>query len=92
MFGPEVALDELAGQLGIDPVELRIRRDVRIGDTRYPVASVAGGSSGTNTRGRRHRRGAPEPRHDRHRRKTQPGQGRPGTGVVHQNHRENPRA
>jgi xanthine dehydrogenase YagR molybdenum-binding subunit len=27
MFGPEVALDELAGQLGIDPIELRIRNE-----------------------------------------------------------------
>jgi xanthine dehydrogenase YagR molybdenum-binding subunit len=27
MFGPEAALDELAQQLGIDPVELRIRND-----------------------------------------------------------------
>src|SRR5437764_389004 len=27
MFGPEAALDELAGQLGIDPVELRILND-----------------------------------------------------------------
>jgi xanthine dehydrogenase YagR molybdenum-binding subunit len=27
MFGPEVALDELAGELGIDPVELRIRNE-----------------------------------------------------------------
>jgi xanthine dehydrogenase YagR molybdenum-binding subunit len=27
MFGPEVALDELAGQLGIDPVEMRIRNE-----------------------------------------------------------------
>jgi len=27
MFGPEVALDELADQLGIDPVELRIRNE-----------------------------------------------------------------
>jgi xanthine dehydrogenase YagR molybdenum-binding subunit len=27
MFGPEVALDELAEQLGIDPVELRIRNE-----------------------------------------------------------------
>jgi xanthine dehydrogenase YagR molybdenum-binding subunit len=27
MFGPEVALDELACQLGIDPVELRIRNE-----------------------------------------------------------------
>jgi xanthine dehydrogenase YagR molybdenum-binding subunit len=27
MFGPEVALDELAGKLGIDPVELRIRNE-----------------------------------------------------------------
>jgi xanthine dehydrogenase YagR molybdenum-binding subunit len=27
MFGPEVALDELAYQLGIDPVELRIRNE-----------------------------------------------------------------
>jgi xanthine dehydrogenase YagR molybdenum-binding subunit len=27
MFGPEVALDELAGALGMDPVELRIRNE-----------------------------------------------------------------
>jgi CO/xanthine dehydrogenase Mo-binding subunit len=27
MFGPEVALHELAGQLGIDPVELRVRNE-----------------------------------------------------------------
>jgi xanthine dehydrogenase YagR molybdenum-binding subunit len=27
MFGPEVALDELADQLGIDPVELRVRNE-----------------------------------------------------------------
>ncbi|HWG02328.1 MAG TPA: xanthine dehydrogenase family protein molybdopterin-binding subunit [Trebonia sp.] len=27
MFGPEVALDELAGELGIDPIELRIRNE-----------------------------------------------------------------
>lgn len=27
MFGPEVALDELAEQLGIDPIELRIRNE-----------------------------------------------------------------
>ncbi|TFV67029.1 UNVERIFIED_ORG: xanthine dehydrogenase family protein molybdopterin-binding subunit [Bacillus sp. AZ43] len=27
MFGPEVALDELAGKLGMDPVELRVRND-----------------------------------------------------------------
>jgi xanthine dehydrogenase YagR molybdenum-binding subunit len=27
MFGPEVAMDELAGQLGIDPIELRIRNE-----------------------------------------------------------------
>jgi xanthine dehydrogenase YagR molybdenum-binding subunit len=30
MFGPEVALDELAGQLGIDPVELRIRNEPEV--------------------------------------------------------------
>ena len=30
MFGPEVALDELAAQLGIDPVELRIRNEPAI--------------------------------------------------------------
>ncbi len=29
MFGPEVALDELAEQLGLDPVELRIRNDTQ---------------------------------------------------------------
>jgi xanthine dehydrogenase YagR molybdenum-binding subunit len=27
MFGPEVAMDELAGHLGIDPIELRIRNE-----------------------------------------------------------------
>ncbi|MCZ2848778.1 xanthine dehydrogenase family protein molybdopterin-binding subunit [Modestobacter sp. VKM Ac-2978] len=36
-----------ADALGVDVAEV----DVRIGDTRYPVASVAGGSSGTNTWG-----------------------------------------
>jgi xanthine dehydrogenase YagR molybdenum-binding subunit len=30
MFGPEVALDELAEQLGIDPVELRIRNEPEV--------------------------------------------------------------
>jgi CO/xanthine dehydrogenase Mo-binding subunit len=32
MFGPEVALDELAEQLGIDPVELRIRNEPDVGE------------------------------------------------------------
>lgn len=27
MFGPEVAMDELAGELGMDPIELRIRNE-----------------------------------------------------------------
>jgi CO/xanthine dehydrogenase Mo-binding subunit len=40
---PQIAADAL----GV-PVE---HVDVRIGDTRYPIASVAGGSSGTNTWG-----------------------------------------
>src|SRR3954469_21328296 len=30
MFGPEVALDELAHELGIDPVELRVRNDPEV--------------------------------------------------------------
>ncbi|HEX8006994.1 MAG TPA: xanthine dehydrogenase family protein molybdopterin-binding subunit [Trebonia sp.] len=30
MFGPEVALDELAGELGIDPVELRVRNEPEV--------------------------------------------------------------
>jgi xanthine dehydrogenase YagR molybdenum-binding subunit len=30
MFGPEVALDELAEQLGLDPIELRIRNDPEV--------------------------------------------------------------
>jgi xanthine dehydrogenase YagR molybdenum-binding subunit len=30
MFGPEVAMDELAGQLGVDPVELRVRNDPEV--------------------------------------------------------------
>ncbi|MGY1842407.1 xanthine dehydrogenase family protein molybdopterin-binding subunit [Modestobacter sp. SYSU DS0875] len=36
-----------ADALGVDVADV----DVRIGDTRYPIASVAGGSSGTNTWG-----------------------------------------
>jgi xanthine dehydrogenase YagR molybdenum-binding subunit len=40
---PQIAADALGAD--VDDVE------VRIGDTRYPVASVAGGSSGTNTWG-----------------------------------------
>ncbi|MGY5883606.1 xanthine dehydrogenase family protein molybdopterin-binding subunit [Modestobacter lacusdianchii] len=36
-----------ADALGVDVADV----DVRIGDTRYPTASVAGGSSGTNTWG-----------------------------------------
>ncbi|HEY2268688.1 MAG TPA: xanthine dehydrogenase family protein molybdopterin-binding subunit, partial [Streptosporangiaceae bacterium] len=40
MFGPEVALDELAGQLGIDPVELRIRNEPDVDpDTGQPWSS-----------------------------------------------------
>jgi xanthine dehydrogenase YagR molybdenum-binding subunit len=40
---PQIAADALG--VGLDDV------DVRIGDTEYPIASVAGGSSGTNTWG-----------------------------------------
>jgi len=40
---PQIAADAL----GVDVADV----DVRIGDTRYPIASVAGGSSGTNTWG-----------------------------------------
>jgi xanthine dehydrogenase YagR molybdenum-binding subunit len=40
---PQIAADAL----GVDVADV----DVRIGDTRYPTASVAGGSSGTNTWG-----------------------------------------
>ena len=40
---PQIAADALG--VPVDDV------DVRIGDTRYPIASVAGGSSGTNTWG-----------------------------------------
>ncbi len=40
---PQIAADAL----GVDAEDV----EVRIGDTRYPVASVAGGSSGTNTWG-----------------------------------------
>jgi xanthine dehydrogenase YagR molybdenum-binding subunit len=40
---PQIAADAL----GVDVDDV----DVRIGDTRYPIASVAGGSSGTNTWG-----------------------------------------
>jgi xanthine dehydrogenase YagR molybdenum-binding subunit len=40
MFGPEVALDELAGQLGIDPVELRVRNEPEVDpDTKKPWSS-----------------------------------------------------
>jgi xanthine dehydrogenase YagR molybdenum-binding subunit len=40
---PQIAADAL----GVDVAEV----EARIGDTRYPIASVAGGSSGTNTWG-----------------------------------------
>jgi xanthine dehydrogenase YagR molybdenum-binding subunit len=40
---PQIAADAL----GVEAADV----DVRIGDTRYPTASVAGGSSGTNTWG-----------------------------------------
>jgi len=40
MFGPEVALDELAESLGIDPVELRIRNEPEVDpDTKKPWSS-----------------------------------------------------
>jgi xanthine dehydrogenase YagR molybdenum-binding subunit len=40
MFGPEVALDELAVQLGMDPVELRIRNDPEVDpETKKPWSS-----------------------------------------------------
>ena len=40
MFGPEVALDELAEELGIDPVELRIRNEPRVDpETGKPFSS-----------------------------------------------------
>ncbi|TFV59555.1 xanthine dehydrogenase family protein molybdopterin-binding subunit [Geodermatophilus sp. DF01-2] len=40
MFGPEVALDELAEELGIDPIELRIRNEPEVDpDTGKPWSS-----------------------------------------------------
>lgn len=40
MFGPEVALDELAEELGIDPVELRVRNEPAVDpDTGKPWSS-----------------------------------------------------
>jgi xanthine dehydrogenase YagR molybdenum-binding subunit len=40
MFGPEVALDELADALGIDPVELRVRNDPEVDpETKKPWSS-----------------------------------------------------
>jgi xanthine dehydrogenase YagR molybdenum-binding subunit len=40
MFGPEVALDELAETLGMDPVELRIRNDPEVDpETKKPWSS-----------------------------------------------------
>ena len=40
MFGPEVAMDELAEELGIDPVELRIRNEPEVDpETRKPWSS-----------------------------------------------------
>jgi xanthine dehydrogenase YagR molybdenum-binding subunit len=40
MFGPEVALDELAGRLGLDPVELRIRNEPEVDpETKKPWSS-----------------------------------------------------
>jgi xanthine dehydrogenase YagR molybdenum-binding subunit len=40
MFGPEVAMDELAEQLGMDPVELRIRNEPSVDpDSGHPFSS-----------------------------------------------------
>jgi xanthine dehydrogenase YagR molybdenum-binding subunit len=40
MFGPEVALDELADRLGLDPVELRIRNEPEVDpETKKPWSS-----------------------------------------------------
>ncbi|MGY2085272.1 xanthine dehydrogenase family protein molybdopterin-binding subunit [Blastococcus sp. SYSU DS0539] len=40
MFGPEVAMDELAEELGIDPVELRIRNEPEVDpETKKPWSS-----------------------------------------------------
>ncbi len=40
MFGPEVAMDELAVALGIDPVELRVRNDTQVDpETGKPFSS-----------------------------------------------------
>jgi len=40
MFGPEVAMDELAAELGIDPIELRIRNEPAVDpETGNPFSS-----------------------------------------------------
>jgi xanthine dehydrogenase YagR molybdenum-binding subunit len=40
MFGPEVAMDELAAELGVDPVELRVRNDTDVDpDSGKPFSS-----------------------------------------------------
>ncbi len=76
MFGPEVALDELAEQLGLDPIELRIRNEPSVDpDSGRPwssrnliaclregAAAIRLGRSGPGTRGAPPRRLA-----DRHR-------------------------
>ena len=40
LFGTESALDELAHQLGIDPVEIRLKNHILPGDPKMPVSSV----------------------------------------------------
>ena len=39
-FGSESALDEIAFQLGIDPVEMRLKNHIELNDSKMPVSSV----------------------------------------------------
>jgi xanthine dehydrogenase YagR molybdenum-binding subunit len=64
MFGPEVALDELAAELGLDPVELRIRNEPDVDpetgkpfSSRNLVACLREGAERFGWAGRDHRPG-----------------------------------
>ncbi|MEU7819031.1 xanthine dehydrogenase family protein molybdopterin-binding subunit [Pseudonocardia sp. NPDC049154] len=64
MFGPEVAMDELAAELGLDPVELRIRNEPEVDpetgkpfSSRNLVACLREGAARFGWAGRDHRPG-----------------------------------
>ena len=51
-FGREILLDRLAGELGMDPVEFRLKNHVQVGEC-FPCASIPVSSSGIEACARR---------------------------------------